>query len=108
MENMGILHPESHVLFNQGITRHDPEVVEEIMTQISIKSGFKRWGNKCGGAIYPEMNQIHMIYTLLLLQWKNMSHAQKKKTLESHLFSKEKRYGTTKEKPQQADKSGDI
>ena len=41
MENMGILHPESHMIFNKGITRHEPGVVGYIMTQLSLKAGLK-------------------------------------------------------------------
>ena len=51
MENMVILHPESHMLFNPGITRHDPDFVEAIMTPLPLKAGLNRWGNKVSGAI---------------------------------------------------------
>ena len=58
MENMGILHPESHMLFDQGITRHDPDVVLSIMTQLSLKAGLKRWGKKGRDEIHSETNQL--------------------------------------------------
>ena len=94
MENMGILHPEYHMFFNQRITGHDSDFEGDIMAQLSHKSGLKRWGKKVRYAIPSKMKQIHMRDTFLPLHWKNMSYEQRKQTLESQLFLKKKRGGT--------------
>ena len=86
MENMEILHPENHMFFNQGIKRHNPDVVGYIMNQLSLKEGLKIWGKKGRATIYSEMKKLHTRYTFLPQHWKNMSHYQKNQTLESHLF----------------------
>ena len=83
---MGILHPESHMFFNQGITRHEPDVVGSIITHLSLKAGLKRWGKKGRDEIHSEMNQLHMRDTFLPLHWKNMLYDQRKQTLEFHMF----------------------
>ena len=85
---MGILHPEAHMFFNQGITRHEPDVLGSIMTQMTSKSGIKRWGKKGRDSIHSDMKEIHMGDTFLLIHWNNMSHDQKKKTLGSHMLLK--------------------
>ena len=90
MENMGILHPEYHMFFNQRITGHDSDFEGDIMAQLSHKSGLKRWGKKVRYAIPSKMKQIHMRDTFLPLHWKNMLYDQIKHTLESHMFLKEK------------------
>ena len=66
------------------------------MTQISLKSGLKRWGKKGRYAINSEMKQLHTRDTFLPLHWKNISNEQKKQILKSHLLLKEKRDGTIK------------
>ena len=78
MENMNIFHPESHMFFNQGITIHDPYVVETMTTHISPKTGLKIWGKGGTDSIYSEMIQLHMRDTFLPLHWKNMSHEHRK------------------------------
>ena len=96
MENMGILHPETHMFFNQGMKRHGPAVVGAIMTQLSLKAGLKRCGKKGRNEIHYKMKQIQMRDIFFPLHWKNMSHKQKKQTLEYHLLLKDKQDGTIK------------
>ena len=72
MENMGMLHPEAHIFFIMGITRHGTDVVGAITTQILLKEGLKRWGEKVIDAIHSEMKQQHMRYTSLPILWNNM------------------------------------
>ena len=62
---MGILHPESHMFFNQGITRHGTDVVRAMTTQMSLKAVLKRWGKKIRYESNSEMKQLHMGDTFL-------------------------------------------
>ena len=58
------------------------------MNQLSFKIGLKRWGKKSRAEINSKMNQLYMRYTSLRIHWENMSHEQKKQTLESQFFLK--------------------
>ena len=44
-----LLHPDAHVLFNHGSVQNEPDVTAVIMTQLSLKSGLKKWVNKGRG-----------------------------------------------------------
>ena len=66
------------------------------MTQLSFKEVLKRWVNKGRSTIHSDMEQLHTRDTFLPKHWKNMSHDQKKQTLESHLYLNDKREGTIK------------
>jgi hypothetical protein len=91
------MHPDAHMTFFQQEGPSEPEVVHAIMTQLSLKVGLKRWGEKAQDAARSEMKQLHMRNTLESLLWKNLDDNQKKTVLESHmLFLKEKRDGKNK------------
>ena len=85
---MGVLYLESLTFLNKGITRHEPDIVGDIKTQISLKAGLKIWVKKGRDEIHSKMKQLHMRDTLLPLHWKNMSQKKKNQTLDSHLFLK--------------------
>ena len=96
MENIGILHPKSHMFSKQVIKRHDTDVVGAIMTHLSLKEGLRIWGKKCRDAIHSETKQLHMRETFLPIHCKNMSYEQRNQTLESHLYLKQNRDITIK------------
>ena len=45
LDKLGTLHPDEHLLFNLSV-EEQPSVVSEIMTQLSLRVGFKTWGEK--------------------------------------------------------------
>jgi hypothetical protein len=68
-----------------------PDVMAAIMTQLSLKSGLKKWGDKPYTAVESKMKQLHFCNTFKLLHWKQLTETQQRKTvLESHMFLKEK------------------
>jgi hypothetical protein len=68
----------------------DPDVVVHIMTQLSLKSGLKQWGDKAYVAVTSEMKQLHFRNTFKPKHWSELSKTQCQTVLESHMFLKEK------------------
>jgi hypothetical protein len=46
LETHGVLHPDSHMFIQEAFYQSDPDVMAHIMTQLSLTSGLKQWGNK--------------------------------------------------------------
>ena len=63
-----------------------------------MKAGLREWGDKALFAVKSEMNQLHFINTFRPKHWKDLTATQRRTVLESHLFLKEKRDGTIKER----------
>ena len=61
------------------------------MTQLSMKAGLKRWGNKGKQAVSKELLQLHMRDTFRPIDPKTLSKNEYDKVLESHMFLKQKR-----------------
>jgi hypothetical protein len=59
LETHGVLHPDSHMFIQEDFYLSDPNVVGHIMTQLSLKSGLKQWGDKAYAAVTSEMKQLH-------------------------------------------------
>jgi hypothetical protein len=92
LETHGVLHPDSHNMFIQeDFYQSDPDVVVHVMTQLSLKSGLKLWGDKAYTAVTSEMKQLHFQKTFKLKHWNELSNTQCQMVLESHMFLKEKR-----------------
>ena len=92
----GLLHPDTHMLFNQVMSETEPDAVAAIMTQLSLKAGLKQWKGKAHDAAYAEMKQLHMRDTFRPRNWKDLTLAERKAVLESHLFLNQKRDGNIK------------
>ena len=50
-----VLHPDAHMFFNQRTYPEEPDVVQAIMTQLSLKAGLQEWGDKATEAVRSEM-----------------------------------------------------
>ena len=74
----------------------EPDVVASIMTQLSLKSGLRAWGEKYYTAVQSEMKQLHFRNTFKPKHWRELTHTQRHTVLESHMFLKEKRDGAIK------------
>ena len=96
LKEKGVMHPDTHLLFNQTLSETAPDAVAAIMTQLSLKAGLKEWKGKAHDAAYAEMKQLHMRDTFKPMRWKDLTEDQKKNVLESHLFLKQKRDGSIK------------
>ena len=90
LETHGVLHPDSHMFVQEDFYQSDPNVVAHIMTQLSLKSGLKQWGDKAYVAVMSEMKQLHFRNTFKPKHWSKLSKTQRQTVLESHMFLKEK------------------
>ena len=95
-ENYGVLNPDAHMFVQEDFYQAEPDVVAAIMTQLSLKSGLKEWGDKAYEAVESEMKQLHFRNTFKPMHWSKLTDTQRKTVLESHLFLKEKRDGKIK------------
>jgi hypothetical protein len=86
----GFLHPDSHMFIQEDFYQSDPDVMAHIMTQLSLKSSLKQWGNKAYAAVMSEMKQLHFQTTFKPKHWNELSETQCQMVLESHMFLKEK------------------
>jgi hypothetical protein len=64
----------------------DPDVV----TQLSLKSRLKQWGDKAYAAVMLEMKQLHFCNKFKPKHWSNLSKTQHQTVLELHMFLKDK------------------
>jgi hypothetical protein len=46
LENQGWLNPDAHMFVQEDSYQVEPDIVAVIMTQLSLKSGLKEWGDK--------------------------------------------------------------
>jgi hypothetical protein len=61
------------------------------MTQVSLKVGLRRWGDKAKEAVHSEMKQLHLRDTFTPLHYKALSETERKGVLESQMLLKENR-----------------
>ena len=66
------------------------------MTQLSLKSGLREWGDKAYTVVQSEMKPFHFRNTFKPKHWRELTHTQRQTVLESHMFLKEKRDGAIK------------
>ncbi len=96
LETHGVLHPDSHMFVQEDFNQSDPDVMAHIMTQLSLKSGLKQWGNKGYVVVMSEMKQLHFSNMFKPKHWSELSKTQHQTVLESHMFLKEKWDGSLK------------
>ena len=87
----GVLNPDAHMFVQDDFYRSDPDVVAAIMTQLSLKSGLREWGDRARVAAHNEMKQLHLRNTFRPKHWRELNAIQRQTVLESHMFLKEKR-----------------
>ncbi len=96
MQEQAVLHPDAHEFFNGEVSQEETNVVQAILTQLSLKVGMKQWGAKAENAVHAEMKQLHMRDTFRPMHWRDLTPPQKATVLESHMFLKLKRDGKIK------------
>jgi hypothetical protein len=82
LETHGVLHPDSHMFVQEDFYQSDPDVMAHIMTQLSLKSGLKQWGNKAYVAVTSEMKQLHFRNMFKPKQWSKLLKTQCQMVLE--------------------------
>jgi len=74
----------------------EPQIVEFILTQMTLKSALKAWGNAATVAAEAEMKQLHWRNSFRPVRWNGLTQQQKDMVLESHIFLTQKRTGEIK------------
>jgi hypothetical protein len=88
----GVLNTDAHMFLQEDFYQTEPNVVGSIMTQLSLNSGLKEWGDKAFTAAQSEMKQLHFRNTFKPKHYLELSKVQLQTVLESHMFIKQKRY----------------
>ncbi len=72
------------------------QIVEFVLTQVTLKAAIKMWGNRAMNAAEAEMKQLHWRNSFKPVRWNDLTAKQKAAVLESHIFLTEKRTGEVK------------
>jgi hypothetical protein len=96
LETQGVLNPDAHMFVQEDFYQAEPDVVEAIMTQLSLKAGLKEWGYQAFTAARSKMKQLHLRNTFKPKHWRELGQVQRQTVLESHMFLKQKRDGKIK------------
>jgi hypothetical protein len=59
IESQEVINPDSHMFVQNDFYQTEPDVVAAIMTQISLYTGLKEWGEEAFMAAQSEMKQLH-------------------------------------------------
>jgi hypothetical protein len=59
LDSQGFLNPDSHMFVQEDFYQAKPDVVEAIMTRLSLKAGLKEWEEEALIATQSEMKQLH-------------------------------------------------
>ena len=93
LESQGVLNPDAHMFVQEEFYQAYPDVGASVMTQPSLKSGLRAWGEKAYTAVQSEMKQLYFRNNFKPKNWRELNHTQLQTVLESHMFLKEKRNG---------------
>jgi hypothetical protein len=74
----------------------DAHIMELLFNQVSFKQNLKLWGENGYEAAFKEMDQLHRRDVFKPLEAKELTKEEKQKTMESHIFLKEKKDGSIK------------
>ena len=77
-------------------SKHEPQIVEMVLTQLTLKAAINKWGQKATCAAEAEMKQLHWRNTFKPVLYSELTDRQKGTILESHIFLTEKRTGELK------------
>ena len=91
LEIQWLINPDAHMFLQEEFYQAETDVVESVMTQISLKSCLRAWRDKAYTAFQYKMKQLHFRKTSKPKYWRELTHTQRQKLLESHMFIKEKR-----------------
>ena len=77
MEIQVVLNPDSHMFVQEEFYQAGPDVVASVMTQLSLKSGLREWGDKAYTSVQSEMKQLHFRNTFKPKHWRELTHTQR-------------------------------
>jgi hypothetical protein len=97
LESEELLNLDAHLFIQEDFYQAEPDVVAAVMTQLSLKSGLKEWGDKVYAAVESKMKQLHFRNTFKPKHWSKLTDTQRQTVLESHSFSRRNETGRLKE-----------
>jgi hypothetical protein len=91
LESQGVLNPNAHMFVQEDFYQAEPDAVETIMIQLSLKAGLKEWGEEAFTTAQSEMKQLHFRDTFKPTHGQELIQVQPQTVLQSHMFIKQKR-----------------
>ncbi len=76
--------------------KYSSEVVETVMTQLSLKAALKQWGKDAKVVVEAKAKQLHWQNSFKPVHWKDVDEEKCKQILELYVFVKKKRTGQIK------------
>ena len=61
LEIQGVLNPDAHMSVQEEFYQAEPDVVASVMTQLSLKSSLRAWGDKAYTAFQSEIKQVYRL-----------------------------------------------
>ena len=58
LERQGVMNPDAHMFVQEEFYQAEPDVVESVMTQLSLNSGLRAWEDRAYTAVQSEMKQL--------------------------------------------------
>ena len=93
----GVLSPDAHMFVQDDFYQYDIDVVEAVMTQLSLKAALKEWGNDATLAAEAEAKQLHWRKLFQPMHQKDLTFEQRsQQILKSNMFLFKKRCGIVK------------
>ena len=74
LEIQGVMNPDAHMFVQEEFYQADPDFVASVMTQLSLKSGLRIWGDKAYTSVQSEMKQLHFRDTFKPKHWRELNH----------------------------------
>ena len=92
----GVLYPDAHMFMQDEFYEHDIDVVQAVMTQLSLKAALREWGSDAKNAAFSKAKQLHWRNSFKPVHHRELTAEQRKQILESHMFVVKKKDGTVK------------
>jgi hypothetical protein len=92
----GVFYPDAHILVQDKFYEHDVDVVQAVMTKLSLKEAQREWGSDAKNAAFSEAKQLHWRNSFKSVHCRELTAEQRKQILESHMFVVKKKDGTSK------------
>ena len=92
----GVLYPDAHMFVQEDFYEHDIDVIQAVMTQLSLKAALPEWGSDAKNAAFSKAKQLHWRNSFKPVHRRELTAAQLKQILESHMIMVQKKDGTVK------------
>jgi hypothetical protein len=80
------LSPNAHMFVQEDFYQFNIDMIEYVMTQLSMKAALKEWGKDAKIAAHAEVRQLHWRKTLQPIHSRDLTSTQHSQILELHMF----------------------